>query len=85
MNAYSERRYADALGAVRAGLERAPDQPGLHYNYACFAALAGDTGDETFDHLQRSVELHPAFREQARRDDDLAAIRDDPRFDEALR
>jgi hypothetical protein len=85
MNAYSERRYADALEAVRAGLEHAPDQPGLHYNYACFAALAGDTGDEAFDHLRRSVELHPAFREQARRDDDLAAIRDDPRFDEALR
>jgi hypothetical protein len=85
MRAYSEQRYADALEAVRAGLQHAPDQPGLHYNYACFATLAGDTGGETFGHLRRSVELFPSFREQARRDDDLAAVRDDPRFEEALR
>lgn len=61
-----------------------PDSAGLHYNYACFATLAGDTGDETFEHLRRSVELHPSFREQARRDDDFAAVRDDPRFEQAL-
>ena len=62
-----------------------PDNGGFHYNYACFATLAGDTGDETFEHLQRSVELFPAFRDQAPKDDDLAAVRDDPRFEEALR
>jgi hypothetical protein len=47
--------------------------------------MAGETDDETFAHLRRSVELRPRFREDARRDDDLAAIRDDPRFEEALR
>ena len=85
MIAYGEERYADAVEAVRGGLEHMPDHPGLNYNYACFATLAGDTGDDTFAHLRRSVELHPAFREQARRDDDFASVRDDPRFDEALR
>jgi len=85
MVAYGEQRYADALDSVRAGLERMPDNAGLHYNYACFATLAGDTGDETFGHLQRSVELFPPFRKQAPRDDDLAAVRDDPRFEDALR
>ena len=85
MRAYSEQRYGDALAAVRAGLEKTPDHPGLHYNYACFATLAGDTSDETFDHLRRSVELLPRFRDDAPRDDDFAAIRDDPRFEEALR
>ena len=85
MVAYGERRYPDALEAVRGGLERTPDHPGLHYNYACFATLAGETGDDTFAHLRRSVELRPSFREQARRDDDFAAVRDDPRFEEALR
>jgi quercetin dioxygenase-like cupin family protein len=84
LHAYGEQRYADALEAVRGGLERMPDHGGFHYNYACFATLAGETGDETFDHLRRSVELHPPFREQARRDDDFAAVRDDPRFEEAL-
>ena len=85
MIAYGEQRYADAVEAVQAGLAHKPDHPGLHYNYACFATLAGDTGDETFEHLRRSVELHPAFREQARKDDDFAGVRDDPRFERALR
>ncbi|HUJ55091.1 MAG TPA: hypothetical protein VLW49_03785 [Gaiellaceae bacterium] len=85
MRAYGEQRYADALEAVRAGLEHNPDHPALHYNYACFATLAGDTSDETFGHLRRSAELLPRFREQARKDDDFAAVRDDPRFEDALR
>jgi AraC-like ligand binding domain len=85
MTAYGEQRYADAFEAVRGGLERVPDHAGLHYNYACFSTLAGETGDDTFAHLRRSVELLPRFREEARRDDDLAAVRDDPRFEEALR
>lgn len=85
MTAYGEKRYADALASVREGLEREPDHPGLHYNYACFATMAGETGDETFAHLHRSVELYPQFRTQARGDDDLAAVRDDPRFEDALR
>jgi mannose-6-phosphate isomerase-like protein (cupin superfamily) len=85
MAAYGCQRYADALESVRRGLEQIPDHPGLHYNYACFATLAGDTGDETFGHLRRSVELFQPFRDQARADDDFAAVRDDPRFEEALR
>jgi hypothetical protein len=85
LTAYRDRRYADALHAVRNALEQIPDHAGLHYNYACFATLAGDTGDETFTHLRRSVELRPRFREDARHDDDLAALRDDPRFEQALR
>lgn len=85
MKAYGEQRYADALDAVRRALERVPDHAGLHYNYACFAALAGEADDDTFAHLRRSVELLPRLREDARRDDDLAAVRDDPRFEEALR
>ena len=85
MIAYGEQRYADALEAVREALERMPDHAGLHFNYACFATLAGDTGHDTFAHLRRSVELRSRFREDARRDDDLAAVRDDPRFEEALR
>jgi len=85
MTAYREQRYVDALEAVRQGLAANPDHGGLNYNYACFAALAGDTGDATFEHLRRAVELFPPFREQARADDDFASVRDDERFEEALR
>ena len=85
LTAYREQRYADAVEAVRRGLEHSPDQPGLNFNYACFSSLAGEIDDRTFSHLRRSVELFPPFREQARTDEDLTAVRDDPRFDEALR
>lgn len=85
ITAYGEKRYDDALGAVRDGLAQVPDHPGLHFNYACFASLAGDTSDETFDHLRRSIELFPGFRDQARTDSDFDAVRGDPRFEEALR
>jgi hypothetical protein len=85
MTAYGEQRYADAAAAVRRGLERFPDHAGLNYNYACFATLAGEVDDETFDRLRRGVEGFPPFRQQARVDEDLAAVRDDPRFEEALR
>jgi hypothetical protein len=85
MTAYGEQRYADALAAVRSGLERFPDHAGLNYNYACFASLAGEIDDEMFSHLRRSSELFPPFRAQARADDDFAAVRDDSRFEDALR
>jgi hypothetical protein len=85
MAAYSDQRYADALESVRAALEHMPDHAGLNYNYACFATLAGHTGDDTFAHLKRSVELRPQFRDDARREDDFDAVRDDPRFEQALR
>ena len=85
MAAYGEQRYDEALDAVRRGLEQVPDNPGLHYNYACFASLAGEVDDATFDHLKRSVELFPRFRQQARADDDFVAVREDPRFEAALK
>jgi hypothetical protein len=85
MQAYGEERYADAFEAVSKALAVMPDHAGLNYNAACFATLAGDTSDATFDHLQRSVELLPRFRDDARRDGDFDTVRDDPRFEQALR
>ena len=70
MTAYGEERYADALEAARGGLEHMPDHAGLHYNYACFATLAGDTGDDTFAHLRRARRVAaavPRGRAQGRR------------------
>jgi hypothetical protein len=82
---YGEKQYAEAAATVRRALETHPDHPGLNYNLACFTSLAGERGDDLFDHLRRSVELFPPFREQARQDDDLAPVRDDPRFEAALK
>ena len=85
MAAYGEQRYADAAATVRSALEQYPDHAGLNYNYACFATLAGEVDDEMFAHLRKGVEGFPPFRQQARVDEDLTAVRDDPRFEEALR
>ena len=83
MRLYREQRYADAAQVLREGIAEHPDHPGMHYNLACFAALAGET-DESLEHLRRAVELYPRFRESARADDDFAPVRDDPRFEQAL-
>ena len=65
MTAYGEQRYSDALQAVRGGLERVPDHAGLNYNYACFSTLAGETDDQTFQHL--SVLSNRSRRSASRR------------------
>lgn len=83
MRLYREQRYADAAQVLRNGLAEHPDNPVIEYNLACFAALAGEA-DEAFEHLRRAVELYPRFRESAPGDEDLAPIRDDPRFVQAL-
>jgi mannose-6-phosphate isomerase-like protein (cupin superfamily) len=85
MKAYGEERYGDAAATVRQALEQHPDHPGLNYNYACFSSLAGEVDDETFERLRKGVEGFPPFRQQARGDSDFDSVRDDPRFEEALR
>jgi hypothetical protein len=81
---YNEQKYAEAAQTVREGLPENPDHPGLLYNYACFTVRAGETSDETFESLRRSIELFPPFRQQAPEDEDFASVKDDPRFTAAL-
>jgi tetratricopeptide (TPR) repeat protein len=83
MQLYRQARYAEAADVLRKGVAAMPDNANLHYNLACFAALSGST-DEAFDHLRRSIELAPAFREAASADSDFDPIRHDPRFAKML-
>jgi len=57
------------------------DSAGLLYNLACAEALLGETYD-ALEHLRAALAERPAFATDARGDDDLAALRDDPRFAE---
>jgi tetratricopeptide (TPR) repeat protein len=60
-------------------VEENPQSAGSIYNLACAEAMLGET-DAAIQHLARAVELHPPFAEAAQNDDDLASLRDDPRF-----
>jgi hypothetical protein len=54
------------------------------YNAACFEALYGDR-ERALAHLADAARLAPDdVRRHATSDDDLAGLRDDPRFEEAL-
>ena len=67
-----EKAYAIAAE----GLEHYPDNPGLHYNLACFAALAGRRED-ALRHIKIAFEGRPESREWAAQDSDLDSIRAD--------
>lgn len=66
-----ERAYTMAAEV----LETDPDDGGLHYDLACFAALTGRR-DQALGHWHRAVELRPEVREWAADDRDLDLIRD---------
>jgi len=83
MEHYRAGRYAEAADVLRKGLAEHPELVGLHYNLACFAALAGET-DEAFEHLARAIDDSPSIRDFARGDSDFDPVRDDARFAELV-
>jgi tetratricopeptide (TPR) repeat protein len=68
-----------AIEVLEGHLADTPDNAGTHYNLACALARAGRS-EEALDHLERAVALRASFAEYLQGDDDLASIRDDPRF-----
>jgi tetratricopeptide (TPR) repeat protein len=72
-------------GADRAQALLADDPPygAVYYNTACFESRAGRT-DAALAHLRRAIELSPFLAELARRDDDLAALREQDAFAEII-
>jgi tetratricopeptide (TPR) repeat protein len=77
--AYRKRDYRTAIEITSEGLEQWPDHPVIHYQLACYHALAGDR-DEALDHLERAVKADVRAKGWAGTDGDFDAVRDDPRF-----
>jgi hypothetical protein len=77
--AYRAGDYARAIAIAAPGLEEWPDHPVIHYQLACYHALDGDS-EAALEHLARAVAGDARVAEWAAGDDDLAAVRDDPRF-----
>ena len=77
---YAAGKHAEVADRLTALVETSPQYPMLFFNLACCESLTGRTAD-ALDHLRRAVELSEEFRQAARHDSDLDAIRDDPAFD----
>ena len=80
---YQAGEYAVVADRARELVEAHPQYPLLFYNLACVESLTGRK-TEAIDHLRRALELSDQFREFAKGDSDLDAIRDEPAFKELL-
>jgi tetratricopeptide (TPR) repeat protein len=78
--AYSnEGEHEKAISELERGLEQRPAHPPLLYHLACIEARAGRR-EAAIEHLNLAVLGDPKLREHAATDEDLAPLRDDPRF-----
>jgi tetratricopeptide (TPR) repeat protein len=73
----------EAKEILNEALGRYDDREGLLYNLACAEARLGEA-DQAFEHLAAALAGRPDLADLARGDDDLAPLRDDPRFVELV-
>jgi tetratricopeptide (TPR) repeat protein len=71
--------YAEGKRLLEDALRESPDEGVHYYNLACAEALLGER-DAALDHLRHAVEREDRFAGYAQDDEDLASLRDDPRF-----
>lgn len=74
---YGEKDYGGALRIAEQVLEDYPGNGLAHYNVACAQSLLGRK-DDALEHLRAALEAAPPLVENARTDEDLALLRDDP-------
>jgi hypothetical protein len=75
--AYDAGDYPRAVQIASEGLRDWPEYPSLHYQLACYEALAGDR-DRAIEHLRIAYAGYPETRGWAAGDGDLESVRDDP-------
>lgn len=75
--------YGEAREQFEAILQRAPDTDYVLYGLAILESMTGQT-ESCLEHLERSIEINPRNRIQARADSDFQDMADDPRFTELL-
>lgn len=80
---FATGEYDRARAILLRGLEEKDDAAGILYNLACAESRLGDL-DAAHDYLARAIAGFGGFAEHADADDDLEALRADPRW-EALR
>jgi tetratricopeptide (TPR) repeat protein len=81
---YEAGEHAAAADRLREVVEAHPHYALLYYNLACCESLVGRT-DDALEHLRRAIDMSEQFRDYAKGDSDLDAIRDQPDFKELVR
>ncbi len=71
--------YDGAETAYLRSIELNPARPAPHYNLACLYAIETRV-DDALASLGEAIRLNPGFAQTAREDQDLAALREEPRF-----
>jgi len=71
--------WEGAIAELREHHEAEPGSAGILYNLACAEARAGRR-DDALEHLAAAIANFAGFAGTAQDDDDLASLRDDPRF-----
>jgi uncharacterized Ntn-hydrolase superfamily protein len=77
--AFTRKKFPAALEAQERAALIAPDNAELLYDLAVIR-LANGRRAEALDALQKALALNPKLKQQASKDDDLAALRSDPAF-----
>ncbi len=72
-------RIEEAEEQYRKAIQLDPQEPAPYYNLACTAARRGDRSS-MLAYLYAAIVLGDVFREEAARDEEFAAYRDDPDF-----
>ena len=80
---YEAGEYAELVERLREVIEANPGYSLLYYNVACCESLTGQT-TEALEHLRKAIELSDEFRDYAKNDSDLDAIRGEPAFQELI-
>jgi tetratricopeptide (TPR) repeat protein len=76
---YGSGQYDEVAGHLRVAIQTHPEYPLLFFNLACCESMTGRTAD-ALEHLARAIEMSEEFREHAKLDADLDAIREEPAF-----
>jgi tetratricopeptide (TPR) repeat protein len=80
---YRAKDYEGALAVLQEVLEEHPGNALILYNIACIKSILGSP-EEALEALAEAVAAWPKYKENAAADDDLAAVREDPRFQALL-
>ena len=85
--AWCQRRQRDLSGAITSitrALAASPDDGDLHYNLACYLALAAETRAAIYE-LAWALELKPRLRPRAAREPDFDSLRGATAFETLTR